>query len=124
MAAGPFVCLSCSNKGKTLEKITVAKERPAIGVCLMEKPGKRGLDGTDISRMMQELRGTEVYPVEFFAAKHECSAIGFITAEFAEVLEYGYQELAKYVAGILDDLEKATADGLYLFHGFTIMLSR
>jgi|InofroStandDraft_1065614.scaffolds.fasta_scaffold13684_5 hypothetical protein len=123
-AAGPFVCLSCFHKGKTLEEITVAKEHPAIGVCLMEKPGEYGLNGADISRMMQELGEAEVYPVEFPAAGHESSAMGFITAECAEVLEYDYQELAKYIAGILDDMDKETEDGLYLFHGFTIMLSR
>ena len=123
-AAGPFVCLSCFHKGKTLEEITVAKEHPAIGVCLMEKPGEYGLNGADISRMMQELGEAEVYPVEFPAAGHESSAMGFITAECAEVLEYDYQELAKYIAGILDDMDKETEDGLSLFHGFTIMLSR
>ena len=123
-AAGPFVCLSCFHKGKTLEELTVAKEHPAIGVCLMEKPGEYGLNGADISRMMQELGEAAVYPVEFPAAGHESSAMGFITAECAEVLEYDYQELAKYIAGILDDMDKETEDGLYLFHGFTIMLSR
>lgn len=124
IATGPFVCLSCFAEGKTLEEITVAKELPPIGACLMEKPGEHGLDGADISGMMRKLGEMEVYPVEFFAAEHECSAMGFVTAEFAEVLEYDYQELAKYVAGILDDMDQETEDGLYPFHGFTIMLSR
>lgn len=124
MPAGPFVCLSCFHEGKTLEEITIAKEHPAIGAYLIEKPGNCGLDGTDISRMMQKLGETEVYPVEFPAAKHESSAMGFITAECAEVLDYDYQELEKYVAGILDDMDKGTEDGLYLFHGFTIILFR
>lgn len=124
IATGPFVCLSCFHEGKTLEEITAAKEYPAIGVCLIEKPCEYGLNGTDISRMMRELGETEVYPVEFPAVEHESSAMGFITAECAEALDYDYQELEKYVAGILDDMEKETEDGLYLFHGFTIMLSR
>lgn len=124
IATGPFVCLSCFHEGKTLEEITAAKEYPAIGVCLIEKPGEHGLDGADISGMMRKLGEMEVYPVEFFAAEHECSAMGFVTAEFAEVLEYDYQELAKYVAGILDDMDQESEDGLYPFHGFTIMLSR
>lgn len=123
IAAEPFVCLSCFHEGK-LEEITVAKEHPAIGVCLMEKPVEYGLNGADISRMLQELGEVEVYPVEFPAAVHESSAMGFITAECAEVLDYDYQELAKYIAGILDDMDKETEDGLYLFHGFTIILSR
>lgn len=124
IATGPFVCLSCFHEGKTLEEITVAKEHPAVGACLMEKPVEHGLDGADISGMMRKLGEMEVYPVEFFAAEHECSAMGFVTAEFAEVLEYDYQELAKYVAGTLDDMDQETEDGLYPFHGFMIMLSR
>lgn len=124
MATGPFVCLSCFHEGKTLEEITVAKAHPAIGACLIEKPCEYGLNGTDISRMMRELGETEVYPVEFPAAEHESSAMGLITAECEEALDYDYQELAKYVAGILDDMDKETEDGLYPFHGFTIMLSR
>lgn len=124
IAAGPFVCLSCFHEGKTLEEITVAKELSTIGACLMKKPGEHGLNGADISGMMRKLGEMEVYPVEFFAAEHECSAMGFVTAEFAEVFEYDYQELAKYVAGILDDMDQETEDGLYPFHGFTIMLSR
>lgn len=53
----------------------------------------------------------EVYPVEFFAVAHECSAMGFITEECAEVLEHDYKELAQYVAGILDDVDQETEDG-------------
>lgn len=124
MIAGPFVCLSCFHEGKTLEEITVEKEHPSIGACLIKKSGDRGLDGADISRMMQELGEAEVYPLEFPAVGHESSAMGFITAEFAEDLEYDYQELAKYVAGILDDMDQETENGCYPFHGFTVMLSR
>lgn len=124
MASGPFVCLNCFHEGKTLEEITIVKEYPAIGVCLMEKPGEYGLNNVDLSSLMWKLGETEVYPVEFFAVGHECSAMGFITAEFAEVLEYDYQDLARFVAGILDDMDQETKDGCYLFHGFTVMLSR
>lgn len=123
MPARRYVCLSCFHEG-TLEEITVEKEHPPIGACLIEKPCKYGLDDADISRMMQELGEAEVYPVEFPAAEHESSAMGFITAECAEDFEFDYRELAKYVAGILDDMDKETEDGLYPFHGFTIMLSR
>lgn len=124
MVAGPFECLSCGCKGETLEEITIAKEHPAIGAFLIEKPGECGLDAVDIARMMQELGETEVYPVDFPAAQHECSAIGFISTEFAEALGYGYQELARYIAGILDDMDQETEDGCYLFHGFTVILAR
>ena len=124
MVAGTFECLSCGCKGETLEEITIAKEHPTIGACLIEKPGECGLDAVDIARMMQELGETEVYPVDFPAAQHECSAMGFISTEFAEALGYGYQELAKHIAGILDDMDQETEDGCYPFHGYTIILSR
>lgn len=124
MVAGPFECLSCGYKGKTLEEITIAKEFLAIGACLIEKPGECGLDAVDIAKMMQELGETEVYPVDFPAAQHKCSAMGFITAECAKALGYDYGELAQYIAGILDGMDQESEDGFYPFHGFTIMLSR
>lgn len=121
-ASGYQVSVECIADGSG--KLIRSEEHPTIGACLIEKPCEYGLDSADISDMMRKLGETEVYPVEFFAAEHESSAMGFITAECAEALDYDYQELEKYVAGILDDMEKETEDGLYLFHGFTIMLSR
>lgn len=119
---GPFTCLECENSGKTLEDITIIQG--SIDVCLIEKPSEYGLDSIELSKLSKEFGDREVIPIEFEANEHECSAMGFMTVECADALEYDYREIAKYIASILDDMDLEHEDGLYDFHGVKIKLTR
>ena len=99
-----------------------------IGIALMEKEGPVGLDEKEILELYHAIKdgSAEVYPIEIPALEHKSSAMGFISAECAEMIGYDYEAsgLNSFVAGILDDMDKETKDGIYRFRGITIKLTR
>lgn len=99
------------------------------GVALIEKYELEGLSKEDLDVLYGLTSGndsTQVYPIEFEAREHECSAMGFITPETAEMLDYDYEGsgLHDYVALILDDMNNERKDRHYSFKGIDIYLSR
>lgn len=96
------------------------------GIVLMEKEFTNGLTKNDVIDLFDMLNDIEAYPIELEARKHECSAMGFITIEAAESLDYDYEEsgLHDFIANILDDMENESDDCEYEFKGIKIWLSR
>lgn len=97
------------------------------GIALREKPGEDGLNRNDICDLYDMLGGKEVYPVEYNAVCQESSAMGFITAEAANKLEFDYGNRTKlgcFIARILDDMSNEREDCTYEFQGIKIWLSR
>ena len=92
-------------------------------IVLCEMPAEKGLTKALIAEMADMIADDEFYPIEIFAHEVECSAMGFISAEAAEKLDYDYDELSDYIGDILDDLEKETPDCKYEFKGLTIFMS-
>ena len=88
-------------------------------VILLERPGSEGLSCEDIIRLMQFIDLDKTYyPVEFGKAYVNSSAMGFISAEAAEILEFDYDsdsELAQFIYSILNDIEKESSDHVYEF---------
>ena len=72
------------------------------------------------------LDSENVYPIEIPAKEHESFAMGFITSNAANELEFDYEKsgLNDFIAGILDDMEKESNDCRYEFKGIKIWLSR
>ena len=96
------------------------------GIVLKEKECMNGLTRNDVIDLFDMLDNVEAYPIELEAREHECSAMGFITPEVAELFDYDYEEsgLHDFVAGILDDMERESDDCEYEFKGIKIWLSR
>lgn len=95
-------------------------------IVLREKPGNEGLTRNDVIDLFDILSDTEAYPIEIVATEHECSAMGFISPNAAERLDYNYRKsgLNGFIANILDDMEKESDDCTYEFMGIKIWLSR
>lgn len=103
------------------EKIQTSQ---TFGITLIEKPNVDGLTKAEVMEMYDQMDGDEAYPLEIGGS--ETSAMGFITPEAAEILDYDYQEsgLNDFVAVILDDMNNESEDGTYEFRGIRIHLSR
>lgn len=95
-------------------------------IAMIEKPFEDGLTRTDIQVLLDWINGEEVYPIEICAEDHECSAMGFITADAADQLDFDYEMsgLEAFVANILDDMNNESEDCSYEFKGLKIWLSR
>lgn len=96
-----------------------------FGIALKEKEIMSGLTRNDIIELFDMLNNVEAYPIELEAREHECSAMGFITPEVAELFNYDYEEsgLHDFIANILDDMENESDDCDYEFKGIKIWLS-
>ena len=96
------------------------------GLVLREKYGTDGITKADVMDMFDMLDGTEAYPIELSAYAQESFAMGFITAEAAELIEYEYEYsgLHNYIALILNDVNREEDSCEYEFKGIKIWLSR
>lgn len=105
-------------------KRTIEFGKEYFGITLIEKPNVDGLTKAEVMEMYDQMNGDEAYPLEISGC--ETSAMGFITPEAAEILNYDYQEsgLNDFVAVILDDMNNESEDGTYEFRGIRIHLSR
>lgn len=105
-------------------KRTIEFGKEYFGITLVEKPNVDGLTKAEVMEMYDQMNGDEAYPLEI--SRCETSAMGFITPEAAEILNYDYQEsgLNDFVAVILDDMNNESEDGTYEFRGIRIHLSR
>ena len=96
------------------------------GIVLREKEFEYGLDRNDVIDLFDMLGNTEAYPIELEAREHECSAMGFIAIDAADLLDYDYERsgLHDFIANILDDMNNEEEDCSYEFKGVKIWLSR
>lgn len=107
----------------------------SYGVVLKEKEFCDGLTVNDVNELFNLLDDSKAYPIEIYAKKHECSAMGFISVKGAETIGYDYttdgilnargEELHNFVANILDDMDNETDNHEYnYFNGIKIYMSR
>ena len=111
-------------KGDSDEDIIKGDDTFTYDVVLCEKPFDEGLTLEEIQTMYPMLNNKEAYPIEIEAREHGSSAMGFITPEAADTLDYSYTELMEYIASILDDMNKENSDCCYTFNNLAIYLSR
>lgn len=93
-------------------------------IVLIEKPGCDGITLAEIKQIFPMLKDTEAFPIELEAKEHACSAMGFITPNAADQLNYEYNALRTFVANILDDMANETPDNTYSYQNLTIYLTR
>lgn len=100
------------------------KEDKKYGIVLRQKYDIDGLIKKDILELADRLDDQEVYPIEIEAKQCPCSAMGFITAEAAEILDYDYEGsgLRDFIAAILDNVDLESADCQYEFKGIDIWI--
>ena len=95
-------------------------------IVLIEREGECGLQKSEIIALLEKVNGEEMYPIEILSDNVESCAMGFITREAANELDFDYIEsgLNKFVTNILDDMENETETGEYQFNGLAILLTR
>lgn len=106
---------------------TQSVQKPvSADVVLIEKPGMDGLTMSDITGLYIMLNNGVGYPIELSAKLHESTAMGFITPDAAEQLDFDYDKsgLHDFVSAILDDMNLESPNHLYNFNGITIWLTR
>lgn len=98
-------------------------------VALIEKPFFNGLSFADIKGLFNLLftdETDEVYPIEI-QSNCESSAMGFITSEAADKIDYAYGTntfFANFITDILNDMENESEDHTYELRGLKIWLER
>lgn len=98
-------------------------------VALIEKPFFNGLSFADIKGLFNLLftdETDEVYPIEI-QSNCQSSAMGFITSEAADKIDYAYEintRFADFIIDILDDMDKESEDHIYEYRGLKIWLGR
>ncbi len=105
----------------------VEKPVTEFDIALIEMPGNAGLSKADMMDLYDLLADTSAFPIEIGDINGNSSAMGLITPEAAEKLQYEYDQqsaLGTFISGILDDMEKETEDGRYEFNGLNIWLTR
>ncbi len=96
-------------------------------IALIEKPGCEGLTRMEVLDLHDMLSGPEAFPIEIGDVNGNSSAMGFMTPQAAEVLQYEYgqgSELGQFISSILDDMDKESEDGTYVFKDLRIWMSR
>lgn len=94
---------------------------------LIEKPGELGLTQDDITSLLNQLNGDEVYPVEIENSAGESSAMGFITTEAAEKIDFMYDNksaFGNHVAHILSDTNNESPDETYKIQGLDVLITK
>lgn len=72
--------------------------------------------------LMEMVNGDRMIPIEFEAKHAECSAMGFISEEAADQLEFDFDGLRNYLGGIMDDLNLENSEYTYQFEGLSIYM--
>ena len=93
-------------------------------VVLIEKQVGYGMNKAEVMNLFDSLSCNEAYPIEIEAEEHESSAMGLITTQAAEKLNFDYSGLSHFIADILDDMDLENDSFSYDFKGLSIFLSR
>lgn len=81
---------------------------------------------TEAIDLIDMLDDHEFLPIEIEAKFHESIAVGFITMEFADKLNFDYEGsgLNAFIANILDDMDNEHDDCIYMFKNCRIWLTK
>ena len=96
-------------------------------VVLIEKPGCEGLTKSEVMDLYDMLSRPEAFPIEIGDVNGNSAAMGFITPQAAEELDYMYgqdSEFGQFISSILDDMNRESDDCTYIFKDLRIWMSR
>lgn len=90
-------------------------------VVLMERPLDDGLTKNEIFELLEKTDGS-IIPLDIVG--DYSSAMGFITLDAADQLNYDFDAISEYVKTIINDMENESEDCTYKFDVCTIWLTR
>ena len=91
-------------------------------VVFFEREFDKGLSKIEIDNLLNICKGDEVIPLEI---QGEYSvAMGFISLDMAESMNYVYDDLEWDVKQILDDMDRETEDHIYEYDIYKMFLDR
>ena len=96
-------------------------------IALIEKPGWEGLSKSEVMDLYDMLSRPEAFLVEIDDIDGNSAAMGFITPQAAEELDYMYDqdsELGQFISSILNDINNESEDCTYVFKDLRIWMSR
>lgn len=93
-------------------------------IVFKKKKTCNGMTIEDADFLFKSLAQLEAYPMEIIAKDAKASAMGFISIKAANVLNYKYTELQKFVENILNETknEKENIKIVRRFNGLFIMI--
>lgn len=98
-------------------------------VALIEKPFFDGLSFADVIRLFSLLsidENGEVYPIDI-QSDCQSSAMGFITSEASDKIDYAHEVntcFGSFIRDILNAMDKESEDCIYEYRGLKIWLGR
>lgn len=97
-----------------------------FALVLHEKPTYDGMTRTEAIDLIDMLGNHEFLPIEIETKFQESIAVGFITMDFADKLNFDYASsgLDAFIANILDDMDNEHDDCIYMFKNCRIWLTR
>ena len=95
-------------------------------VVLIEKPFFEGISFLEIKSLFNLLLTGEVYPIDI-QSDCQSSAMGFITSEASDKIDYAHEVntcFGSFIRDILNDMDKESEDHVYEYQGLKIWLER
>ena len=84
-----------------------------VDIALKQMPTDSALNATDIAELLSEIDDNQFEPITIEAKTHECSAMGFASNKVMADIDYNIDEIADFVANILDDIINENETGIY-----------
>lgn len=93
-------------------------------IALIEKPLDTGIWKSEVMDLIESMRSDNVLPLEVENPAGNSLAIGFITYQAADELNFFYTGIKQEIGMILADMQKENDLGIYKIRGFDVYLSR
>lgn len=109
-----------TDKAGNLNRIRNVSARVIPKAAFVQKPLDEGITVAEITELVGKLECEQVIPIEV-QANSSC-AIGFISLDAAEELDYDYDNLIRNVSEVIEDMDNETEYGNYDFDGFPVYI--
>lgn len=96
------------------------KKTKLVQAAFVQKPLDEGITIEEITELVGRLECEQVIPIEV-QANSSC-AIGFISLDAAEELDYDYDNLIRNVSEVIEDMDNETEYGNYDFDGIPVYI--
>ena len=82
-------------------------------IALKQMPVEDGITKSDIIELLDIMKSEEVLPLDI-DGENAC-AVGFLTIETADAINFNYHELIEFIRNILNDVDNESEDESYEF---------
>lgn len=109
-----------TDKAGNLNRVRNISTRVIPKAAFIQKPLDEGITIEEITELVGRLECEQVIPIEV-QANSSC-ALGFISLDAAEELNYDYDNLIRSVSEVIEDMDNETEYGNYDFDGFPVYI--